>query len=397
MAKLFDFDKEKTGRKFNGERLKLARTYRNISAKELAEQIGVQRQTISMYENSKLTNPEIENLQKMSEALHFPIQFFMEDVKMKLDESPIYFRSLLTTRKQYRIEQKTKVDFISVIYQYLSDYLDFLELNLPNIPVNTSPEEAANILRKYWGLGDRPIDNIIYLVEKNGLIVTDFESSTNDVDAYSHRMECTNGSYTFLIGYSKNKMATARIHFDIAHELGHILLHSWKEDLENIEKEEFKEIEKEAHEFAAAFLLPKEAFISDIGGYADKLPYYIEMKRRWKVSIAAMIRRSFTLGLIDSFEYQRMMRSMQKQGIRKVEPLDDVLTTSKPSLLREGVYLLLDENVFTPKEFVDELSLEYGLSLYPEEIESLLGLRENTLKIRNDFKVISSIREKHKM
>ena len=61
------------------------------------------------------------------------------------------------------------------------------------------------------------------------------------------------------------------------------------------------------------------------------------------------------------------------------------------------VYLLLDENVFTPKEFVDELSLEYGLSLYPEEIERLLGLREKTLKIRNDFKIISSIKDKHKM
>ena len=119
------------------------------------------------------------------------------------------------------------------------------------------------------------------------------------------------------------------------------------------------------------------------------------MKKRWKVSIAAMIHRSYDLGLIDSFEYQKMMRSMQKKGIRKVEPLDDILKTSKPSLLKEGVYLLLDENVFNPKEFIDELSIEYGLSLYPEELEELLGLRENTLKIKNDYKIKSSLKEKY--
>lgn len=53
-----------------------------------------------------------------------------------------------------------------------------------------------------------------------------------------------------------------------------------------------------------------------------------------------------------------MMRSMQKQGIRKVEPLDDVLINPKLQLLKGGDYLLLDENVFIPKEFVDELSIE---------------------------------------
>jgi Zn-dependent peptidase ImmA (M78 family) len=395
MAKLFELEKEKAGRRFNGDRLRLARTYRNVSETELAERIGVQRQTISMYENNKLTNPEIEKLQKMSDILRFPIRFFMEDLKIQLEESPIYFRSLLTTKKQYKVEQKTKVIFINVLYNFLSDYLEFFDLNLPDIPAGTSPKEAASILREFWDLGDRPIDNIIYLVEKNGLIVNDFGSLTNDVDAYSYKIGGGNDTATFLIGYSKNKSAAARIHFDVAHELGHILLHNWREDLENIKKEDFKEIEKEANEFAAAFLLPEEIFISDIGRYADKLSYYTEMKKRWKVSIAAMIHRSYDLGLIDAFEYQKMMRSMQKKGIRKVEPLDEILKTSRPSLLKEGVYLLLDENVFNPKEFIDELSIEYGLSLYPEELEELLGLRENTLKIKNDYKIRSSLKEKH--
>ncbi len=102
------------------------------------------------------------------------------------------------------------------------------------------------------------------------------------------------------------------------------------------------------------------------------------MKKRWKVSISAMIRRSFNLGLISSDEYQRLMRNMQKQGIKKIEPLDDKLVTAKPSLLREAVNILLSQNVVTPDEFLDELSSDYGLTIYPDELENLLGLKKGT-------------------
>lgn len=102
------------------------------------------------------------------------------------------------------------------------------------------------------------------------------------------------------------------------------------------------------------------------------------MKKRWKVSISAMIRRSFNLNLINSDEYQRLMRNMQKQGIKKTEPLDDKLATAKPSLLRKAVNILLSQNVVTPNEFLDELSSDYGLSIYPDELENLLGLKKGT-------------------
>lgn len=238
-------------------------------------------------------------------------------------------------------------------------------------------EKAENV-RKHWKLGEKPIDNLVYIVESHGLVVTDFDTNTGDVDAYSHKISC-DGTETYLIGYSKNKNAAARIHFDLAHELGHILLHDWNEDLSDISKEEFKELENQANDFAASFLMPENEFKADIGNYANKLPYYVELKKRWKVSIAAMIRRSYSLGLIGNDEYQRMMRNMQKQGIRKVEPLDDILVTARPSLLKQAVGILLNQNVFTPREFMDELSSEYGLTLNAEDLEKLLGLSKGTL------------------
>ena len=75
---------------------------------------------------------------------------------------------------------------------------------------------------------------------------------------------------------------------------------------------------------------------------------------------------------------QTAMRKMQRLGIRKNEPLDDLLITSKPSILSSAVRLLLEEGVFTPSEFVSELASD-NLSIYPRDIEELLGLPEGLL------------------
>lgn len=393
MGKIVSFNPTMGGKYFNGERLKIARTWRNLSATQLADLTGFSRQTISMLENGKLMNPEFATVQKLSEKLEFPVTFFLEETKINLNESTTYFRSLLTTNKKYRVEQEEKIKFIAIVYNMLSEYLEFEKVNLPQIPTNATPQEAANILREYWGLGNRPIENIVYLAESNGLIVTDFETATGDVDAFSHKIT-SDDMETYLIGYSKNKRTAARIHFDVAHEIGHILLHNWREDLECIDKEEFKEIELQAHAFASAFLLPEDEFRKDVSPYATNLAYYTELKKTWKVSIAAMIRRAKDLDIITADDYSRLMRNMQKQGIRKIEPLDDELVTAEPSLLRQAIKILFDQKVFTPNEFLEELSREYGLTLYPKDIETLLGLKKGTFEEKENPKIVINVKSK---
>lgn len=364
---------------FNGERLKAARIYRGYTVAELAEKLELQRQTVSMYENNKLNNPELSTISNMSRVLGFPKKFFLESDEIGIRNGSTYFRALLTTSKKYRNEQIQKVDFIAKLYNYLKEYIEFPSTNLPEQNYD-SPEAAAVALRQFWDLGDRPLDNIIYLVEQNGIIVTMFDTNTDNIDAFSQLINIDKME-TYLIGCSKNKNTAARIHFDIAHELGHILLHEWSEDIETLNKDEFKEKENEANAFASAFLLPKDAFIKDIGIYADNLAFYVELKKKWKVSISAMIRRSYNLELIDPSTYQLLMRTMQKKGIKKREPLDDALLTVQPSLLRTSVQMLLEQDVLTPREFMDELSFDYGLSLEPREVEKLLDLPKDLLKV----------------
>lgn len=368
---------------FNGKRLKTARTLKGVSISELADELDVQRQTISCYENGKISSPDFPKIQKMSQILNFPIDFFLDsDTDLVKIAPSTYFRSLLTTNKKYRYEQEVKINFVSIIYAYLSEYITFPQVNLPEICDTDNIENIAMKLRECWNLGYGPIDNLIFYAEKNGIILTSFSTNTNDIDAFSQKINI-NDEERYIVALSKNKNTAARLHFDVAHELGHIMLHDWEDDIENLSPSEFRTREQEANDFASAFLLPKDTFIKEVGVYADKLSYYIELKKKWKVSIAAMIRRAKNLDLITYDKYQDLMRQMQKKGIRKCEPLDDVLMTAQPSLLKTAVEMLINDNVLTAKEILQELSTEYNLSLYSDDIETLLGLNKGTLKTSN--------------
>ena len=379
---------------FNGERLKKARIYRGLTVAELAEKVGCQRQTLSMYEISKSQPTDNSVVERLSRALGFPIKFFFENPASHV-EGTVYFRSLLTTNKKYRNEQIVKMEFLSQVYSLLHDYISFPEFEPLSLPEGITPEDAAYMLRDAWGLGRGPIDNIVSIVEQHGILVTSFSTSTNDVDAFSQFVGGSD-TLTYLIAYSNNKKSAARIHFDVAHEIGHICLHGWSEDIEELSKEEFKHREREANEFAAAFLLPRDTFKREAEIGPQTIAYYKHLKKRWKVSIAAMLRRSENLNVITRENYQALIRIMQRRGQRKEEPLDDTLITAEPALLKASVLMLLQENVFTAEEFMDELSVEYGLSIDPTEVEYLLDLPAGTLIAPKviDFKTIQIKRNK---
>ena len=113
--------------------------------------------------------------------------------------------------------------------------------------------------------------------------------------------------------------------------------------------------------------------------HSKTIPYYKQLKKKWKVSIAAMIRRAEKLGVMSMGEYQTLIKTMQRRGQRKEKPLDDILITAGPALLKTSVMILLQENVFTPKEFMEKLSRNYELSIDPVEVEYLLDLPVGTL------------------
>lgn len=384
---------------FNGQRLRQARLYKGLSINDLAELLGVSKQAISQYETSNVT-PDFDKMRIITNKLNFPSSYFFQEDSFNVNTKTTYFRALLSANKNARQQQVVKIRHLAIIYEILSNYLEFPQLNLPDVSEFLKDDEIyyelmAQNVREYWEIGQKPIDDFPYLLEKNGIIVASYPVNQDNIDAYSQKIN-VEGNDKFIIVLSDDKNSAVRSNFDAAHELGHILLHDWNLDLEELSREDFKKQEKQANNFAAAFLLPKEAFLKDVSLYPKDLKYYIELKRKWKVSISAMLIRANKLGVINDNQYQYLMKQMTFNKWRQNEPLDNVIIKQEPILLNKSIEMLIGNNVFNPQEFLDELA-ENNISMKADEVEKLLNLPKGTLSPREEKNIASIVNLKKKL
>ncbi|PGZ03364.1 DNA-binding protein, partial [Bacillus thuringiensis] len=107
----------------------------------------------------------------------------------------------------------------------INEYIDLPKENLPTLDVdNVSIEEMAVQAREFWGLGDKPIKNMVELLEINGIIVSTSRINVSEIDAYTQTRKI-NGSDVYFVVLGNDKGSRYRRQFDAAHELAHILIH----------------------------------------------------------------------------------------------------------------------------------------------------------------------------
>ena len=368
-------------RKFNGDRLKSARIYRGKTISQIAEEIDVTKQAISQFEKGK-SNPGFETLIKLTQNLGFPKEYFYEYDSENIKIGNTFFRAQASVTKKEESAYSEKIMIFSKLYKFVEKYINFPKLNIPelveDIESNEEIEQLALNLRQYWGIGDKPIVNLVNLMEKNGFKITSFSTNSSKVDAFTQPQQNSSGEIEYFIALGNDKNSAVRRHFDLAHELGHIMLHYWAEDTSSLSKDEYKFIESQANEFASAFLLPRSSFLKDLI-YPTNLDFYVELKKKWRVSIGAMMVRAYKLNVISYNQYQYMIKQASKKGWRAKEPLDDELKLSKPVLIKKAIEMLIENNVFTKRKLVEEIH-NSSISINRNEIEFLLGLDRDYLR-----------------
>jgi len=326
--------------------------------------------------------------------LDFPREFFFQQEEQNVKIGNSYFRALLATTKQEKSFQMTRIKVLSKIYHYLAQYIDFPKLNMLDIETEFKDiEEISKELRQYWGIGNNPISNIVNLIEKNGVIITAFTTQEYKIDAFTQTQVYGDNKYCFVV-LGDDKASGARRQFSAAHELGHIILHENSMDTEEIDKDEYKKMEQEANQFAASFLLPREAFLLDLV-YPNKLDFYIELKKKWRVSISAMIMRAYQLEVININQYQYLMKQISYKGWKKIEPLDDVLPMPKPVVLSKAIDVLTDNKVLSEKDIMIGLK-EFGIPLSKNEVEVLLGLSKGRLTKETGQGIVIELKDRQK-
>ena len=324
-------------------RITEAREVRKFNISQLAEQIGLTRQAVSRYENG-LANPSDGVISKIAECLDFPEGFFYKPSNNDILEGAVFFRTFKSSEVAERRMLEIKLKWIGEAYRFLNDSLYMPTLNLPTIDLmlnkpnfaNSDFEEIAGLVRRHWELGDGPIDNLAYTMEKNGIILSGVEIDSDKTDACSI---ISDGKPIVL--YNKKLRSASRIRFSLAHELGHVLLHSHitPEDLKD--KKVLDNIEFEANYFAGAFLMPSNTFRNDVHSY--NLQSFLLLKDKWRVSIAAMLYRCKNLEIIDEELFSLLFRQLSFKRWRKVEPLDDRIPIELPKLLKNALEYLINK------------------------------------------------------
>lgn len=301
--------------------------------KELARQVGVTAAAVSQYELGQ-ARPPAAVLARLALALSMPLEFFAASFPMPATPGHAHFRSLRATSQAERDQAEAFGEVAWRVVEVINRYLRLPSLRLPHLelPEPARAEDvrgAALAAREAFALGAGPVPHVVRLLEAYGVIVLDLPDVSERVDAFSHWY----GPRPFVfLNPAKNDKARSRM--DAAHELGHLLLHHDAEPGDQI-------LEREATAFASEFLVPSEVL-------ADELPARLdfdrlqELKRRWGISLKALVYRGHELGVYREHSYRHGMSQLAQWGYP--EP-GDLGPRERSSLLGKTVELLRQQEV----------------------------------------------------
>jgi Zn-dependent peptidase ImmA (M78 family)/transcriptional regulator with XRE-family HTH domain len=294
---------------FEPERLRLARELKEWSQADLAPHLDVTPAAVSQFE-SGVTRPSVDVLHRMTGILGVPAEFFSLPVTETHDG---FFRSLRRTSVSHRRRARA-LAHIAHDLAVVSGASELPPVSVPQIPVTSleAPreelEEAARLVRLQFGLPHGPVPNVAEVLGKQGILLIRLPLDTADVDAFSLPFH---DRPVVVLGTDKNDRARSR--FDGSHELGHLVVHGdqvWG----------MKEVERQAHAFAAAFLMPAEDICDELPTRAD-WPVLFQLKQEWQVSLAALLMRARTLGRMTENNYLTAVKVASARGWRRVEPV----------------------------------------------------------------------------
>lgn len=286
-------------------RLVIARKRRGLTLTRLAELTGLSTRSISLYENGH-KEPSEETLLQLADVLRVSPAFLDAFDVDEIPEEAVSFRALskMTARQRDRALSAGRVALL--INDWINDRFELPTADIPSL-TGHDPESAAEVVRARWGLGERPIANVLHLLEAHGVRIYSLTAENNELDAYSlywHRQP-----FIFL----STAKSGERGRFDAAHELGHLVLHGEYQTLNR------PAAEVEANRFAAALLMPRASVLAQ--GLKDATPARIvQAKRTWKVAAMALTHRLHELELLTEWGYRSACVQLSRLGYRRSEP-----------------------------------------------------------------------------
>ncbi|HEY0469901.1 MAG TPA: XRE family transcriptional regulator [Polyangiaceae bacterium] len=339
-------------RRFAGFRLRLARSFKDLTQAELGKRASVTPQYIGHLENGH-KQPASILVDALADILGFDEPFFYGGQLEEFRDEECHFRRRTTTPVTVRTRVLAHGSLFGSLVAYLDDNVSMPpeKLSLGSLQSPEDIERAAERCRMAWGLGrDLPIKNLTRAVENAGVVVTRFEAASLKIDAFSRA-----GKRSVVV-LNAEKDSHTRSRFDLAHECGHLVGHGGITTGD-------PDTEKQANRFAGALLLPRSGFVRDFprSRTVDWAALFA-LKLRWGASVSGIVKRAYELRLIPATTYQAAFKHLAYRGWIKREP--EELAPETPEL----VPLCLQE-------------IERAQGLSPMAVAARLGWRVDNFRL----------------
>ena len=298
-----------------GERLRVQRLALGLTVHQLAQRLGVNRNTITNYESNK-TEPSVHDLVRLAAALGCALGDLLPGMpRAQVPRFAFRAHTVLSTDPHIKATAR----------KYLRAYMEIeeilgttLPLRLPRYQLEGDAprlerriEGLANRVRKSCGIRDCGPDNMVAVLEHLGVRCLFFQYDGRGLDGLStlHDEMC-------LMLLRVRDTGIERTISSAAHELGHLVLHQHLFTEAPLEGGHERNYEKEAQLFAGYFLVPSDDLLEvwEAEGLYRLPPVHalLLLKRVFRVSFWFLYARVQQAGLVPPHEYPRLITEVKR-------------------------------------------------------------------------------------
>ena len=296
-------------RKFvNPEWLILAREIRGMTQQELSKQSRIVQPQISRYEGG-IREVNANDLEALSRALGFPATFFSQSGHVFGAAPTEIFNK---RRNRVPVRDLKRIQAFANLYRVCGARLRhaFEQVGAAEIPIMRRSDfdqvrDIADALRGLWNMPAGPVQNLVAWLEGASCQVHSFDFKTDKIDEVIHWI-----SPDPPVILANSSTPADRVRFSLAHALGHLVMHRGEEP--------YPEVEEEADEFAAAFLMPERDILGSLAPVT--IQHLLELRQVWRVSVPALIRRARDLDVISQRRYTSLFQQLSRFGYLKHPP-----------------------------------------------------------------------------
>jgi Zn-dependent peptidase ImmA (M78 family)/transcriptional regulator with XRE-family HTH domain len=337
---------------FDGARLTLGRQLAGLRKSDLAQYLEMSPTAVAAWE-SGAKRPTAVTVARLALSLGVDPGFFAmrPDDVAALSATP-HFRSLRSTTQLARDQAFAYGRLAVDIAASLERHVECPDPDVPSFPVPIDadgrhtggpdaggpdaggPERAARYVRDQWGMSAGPAPHLVRLLENHGVLVVFSPPQAASVDAYSF-----DSRLRPVVVLNPVKHDYYRQRFDVAHELGHLVMHSDAEP-------GGRTVEDHANRFAAELLMPAAEIRDELPPTMNGAAWQslARSKERWGTSIQALLYRARRLGTLTEVSYRNAMATLTNRGWRRAEP-GLITVLEQPSMLSRAVELLAAEGI----------------------------------------------------